>query len=696
MPKFEGAAKPSNAWEGEGERALHTKIEDGDITGVERHAVPSSSTSRFSSDAGLGKWAGSTDAAKGLASGALQGDDAELSDHVVGDATSAALGAERVQAAVRAHFVSSRAVADSSTSGTPTEADGGVAAAAHGPEGTGPDRQAQPPSYQPDRTTFETEFDPAFQDYSPTGAQARVRRAAEKRGDPWVTSESRELASIYAGDTHRFSGRASAAAEAARERWTTSAERAVAPGSGDQRGPVVAPWRDGGKAPARRLLGRAAQALATAFSTGDEADLSDQVVGDAMTSFSVARDAAAALPTDFALDTGRRGMDAIWSGTIQRRSRMARRAVEHGATAPGMTIAQRTASTVRAFGSSTVGAARSAASGIWALVASVSGGLLPILGVIALVVVLAAAIGGSGEDPANVGELEGNEAIVAQFLLDKGLNEVQAAAIMGNMSAESSMNPESGNADSGAYGLCQWLGGRKAALMSYAEEKGGEASDIGIQLEYLWLELTCAVSGGWNKGSDWTQFQTYDKESHLDTATEWFMNRFERPSESEKAQSIAKRKSEARRIYESLTKPAYSGSGEDYAAASDGQKRLVDACHSTPSPGNNLCAAWVSHVFRTAGLGPVYGNADDMYYSYCTSSDLDDLKVGMIVAVPSYERGNYAGRIYGHVCIYIGDGLVMENIGHVNTQPLSNWIQYYGTTYPVKWGWAKGVDLSAS
>ena len=132
------------------------------------------------------------------------------------------------------------------------------------------------------------------------------------------------------------------------------------------------------------------------------------------------------------------------------------------------------------------------------------------------------------------------------------------------------------------------------------------------------------------------------------------------------------------------------GGGQEYSASSDQQKAIVDAAMSVGSPGSGLCAKWVSQVYSRAGLGYPGGNANDMYWNYTWSSDPKDLKVGMIVAVPSHTHTDN-GRTYGHVAIYVGDGKVMENVGDINTQSLDSWIKWYGTTYTPRWGFAGGV-----
>ena len=137
---------------------------------------------------------------------------------------------------------------------------------------------------------------------------------------------------------------------------------------------------------------------------------------------------------------------------------------------------------------------------------------------------------------------------------------------------------------------------------------------------------------------------------------------------------------------------ASSGSAQT-SAATGSQQAVVSACYSTPSPGLGLCAAWVSNVFRNAGLGFVGGNACDMYNSYCTSSNRSNLQVGMIVAVSSHSH-TAAGRIYGHIGIYVGNNQVMHNIGSIATWSLDQWISFYGTTVSPRWGWLGGIVLS--
>ena len=144
-----------------------------------------------------------------------------------------------------------------------------------------------------------------------------------------------------------------------------------------------------------------------------------------------------------------------------------------------------------------------------------------------------------------------------------------------------------------------------------------------------------------------------------------------------------------------------SSSGGSYApgtpqqnAGSGKQQAVVNACYSTPSPGQNWCAAWVTNVFRNAGVGYFGGNACDMFNAWCYSSDRSALQVGMIVADSSHSGTGTPGLLYGHVGIYIGGGIVMSNEGAITSKSLDSFISFYGTGSGVRWGWLGGIALS--
>lgn len=130
-----------------------------------------------------------------------------------------------------------------------------------------------------------------------------------------------------------------------------------------------------------------------------------------------------------------------------------------------------------------------------------------------------------------------------------------------------------------------------------------------------------------------------------------------------------------------------AGGGEEYDAAEDWQKRIADACRTTPSPGAGLCAAWVSNVYERAGFARPYGNGNTILAnSTTTSTDWANIEVGQILSAQAAPTPDAA--IYGHTAIYVGDGMVMENrSGSILTTPLAEWVSYYRAYGWVIYGW---------
>lgn len=110
-----------------------------------------------------------------------------------------------------------------------------------------------------------------------------------------------------------------------------------------------------------------------------------------------------------------------------------------------------------------------------------------------------------------------NEEKIWNFLTGKGLNSYGAAGLMGNLFAESGLNPHNlqntyekklrlyrrrlhrhGGLrkytgfvhDSAGYGLAQWtFWSRKEALLNYVKAAGASIGDLETQLGFLWKEL---------------------------------------------------------------------------------------------------------------------------------------------------------------------------------------------------------------
>ena len=100
---------------------------------------------------------------------------------------------------------------------------------------------------------------------------------------------------------------------------------------------------------------------------------------------------------------------------------------------------------------------------------------------------------------------------IYNFFTGKGLNLNQTSAILGNIQQESEFNTNTTNSNSGAYGIFQWLGSRKKALENFAKEQGKKVSDLQLQLDFAWHELT----GSESKSLDYLKKNSEDSVSNL-------------------------------------------------------------------------------------------------------------------------------------------------------------------------------------
>lgn len=315
-------------------------------------------------------------------------------------------------------------------------------------------------------------------------------------------------------------------------------------------------------------------------------------------------------------------------------------------------------------------------------------------------------------------DLSASENAVALYLLAHGLDETHAAAIMGNMRWESGGSVgnefnvgsvEDGGSGAG-HGLCQWSFGRWSQLQAYADSMHRPWADVNVQLDYFWTEYcndpVAMPYASYQWSTDVYTGETYnhldfEAEAELHECVRRFRAHFERANVA--LAHDDKRIAHAERYYAILTSSPDSigGLGQDYASATADQRTVVNAAYSTPFVGDGLCATWVTYAFGNAGLPAPGGNACDMARAWwCSSTDRDDLKVGMVIAV---ERSPYGlGQIYGHVGIYIGDGKVMHNSSALagnapngcQISGLDEWIAEYEYGCKARWGWALDIDLA--
>lgn len=361
------------------------------------------------------------------------------------------------------------------------------------------------------------------------------------------------------------------------------------------------------------------------------------------------------------------------------------------------------------------------ASMVGSLVAAIGGSTLGIiiLAAIPVIILLLALCGGSAEQ--EVQGMNETESQVASFFREKGLDDLQIAAIMGNMYAESGMKPgseEGGGTNANGIGLCQWTNSRHTNLVNYANSIGKSWTEVQVQLDFFWDHDSW---GYWSRaytirpehGPNGDDSRSLDpvggtlvsgsKRAFLaSTDLKDAVRQFCYGWEGAGIPRLKVRYEAADRYYELLTNPSDGGDGDhgagtgapQIAGASARQQTVVNMCYSTPSPGLNWCAAWVTNVFRAAGVGYYGGNACDMCRAWCHSSNRNELKVGMIIADTSHPGTGNAGLTYGHVGIYIGNNKVMSNEGAITVKSLDAFIRFYGAGTGCKWGWIGGIDLS--
>ena len=322
----------------------------------------------------------------------------------------------------------------------------------------------------------------------------------------------------------------------------------------------------------------------------------------------------------------------------------------------------------------------------------------------------------------NGGSLDGDELTIYLYLKDHGCDDIHAAAIMGNYSHESAgssnhkiysmadqamgsyaywldgKSPKTndeiiarGSVYNKATGIGQWDGGRRLRPAQFAKEKGKNWYDLDVQLEF------------WSDHDEWGTFssadgkytyQTFMDSTDLEAATKKLrhgVGTLRHGGRQALRLGIAIHQRAVLLQRNHIRYPRRLGTG-------------ARGCHGKPTrrrqrlqinalAGQNWCAAWVTNVFKAAGVGTFGGNACDMVKAWCHSNNPADLKVGMIVGDASHPGTGSPGLLYGHVGIYVGDGKVMSNEGAITTKTLDEFIAFYGKGSGVYWGWIGGVEL---
>lgn len=167
--------------------------------------------------------------------------------------------------------------------------------------------------------------------------------------------------------------------------------------------------------------------------------------------------------------------------------------------------------------------------------------------------------------------------IIWNKLINAGMTKQGAAGLIGNLYAESNLNPmnvqnsyekslgytdetytaavDSGKytnfvRDEAGYGLAQWtFWNRKQALLNFAKSKNSSIGDLTMQLDFLLQELKSDYSAVWT---------CLCSTSSVKTASDIVITQFERPADtSESAKN--KRTEYSQKYYHQLTNASTSG-----------------------------------------------------------------------------------------------------------------------------------------
>lgn len=390
--------------------------------------------------------------------------------------------------------------------------------------------------------------------------------------------------------------------------------------------------------------------------------------------------------------------------------------------------AQAAGATVTSVKSVGVGAAAATGgkSGLLITLAAASPAI--IIAVLFILLILAILTGISGEkaNENSVGSLEGTAAEVATYLKGYGYTDEAIAGILGNMQQESSMNPGTSGDDgygTNSIGLIQLTGSNKNRFLNWCVETGKTWWSVSAQMEW-------SFSGEPGTGyyiNDWgtnlaeapsyyrlergyeprfeSDFYRSGEEikssTDVDLVTYSWMACHERcgsaVSHGDDVSRLNKRLEYAHSFLSQLESGAVGG-GQDYASAEPWQQNIVNKCYAVGWPGASKCATWSNNVYRAAGY-EVWGNGNSVlghqgygasYYPSRATTDLSQIKVGMLVSA-QFGTNNAAGNAYGHVGIYIGDGMVMDSVNSgIRKISLSEWVAQNGRGWVVcgyPWDW---------
>ena len=118
-----------------------------------------------------------------------------------------------------------------------------------------------------------------------------------------------------------------------------------------------------------------------------------------------------------------------------------------------------------------------------------------------------------------------NDEAVYKYFVDKGLTNFQSAGVTGNLDQESHVDPTIHQYNGGVgRGLAQWSAGARwdttpgDNVKDFAAQRGKDVYDLGLQLDFIWFELSTFEHYG---------LKELKASTTLEQATQVFEDKFE-------------------------------------------------------------------------------------------------------------------------------------------------------------------------
>lgn len=227
--------------------------------------------------------------------------------------------------------------------------------------------------------------------------------------------------------------------------------------------------------------------------------------------------------------------------------------------------------------------------------------------------------------------------------------------------------------DNAGYGLAQWSDPvQKAELYADAQSYGRSIGDLSLQLAFLKREL-----------SQGDLLASLQGAATVQEASDIYLDYLSGGSSS--GETIRATRAEYGSYFYNKFVLGVSAEG----TLTEKQIAVIRVATDSESYGiaatGGYCQRWAAQVYAVAGFA--LDSSCCAYHSglaHGVSGDWDNIPPGAAVY-------GYAGNKYGHVGIYVGNGLVYHNVGGVAVDTLEDWIK---ANDGFAWGWEGGTDLT--